>query len=295
MQGRWRHRMLDLIQTPFSPAFKTFADDIATDCFICSPYITSEPVRMLVDTMTRKKLSGNVTINVLTDISYRTLAQGSTETSALLYLFDNHPKVRITYLPAIHAKVYIANQSWAIITSANFTRGGGAMNVEYGVKIRDRKIVRRIRRDMNEYRKLGVDITRDDLEDIHARVEEIRKSIATEQRAIAHVISTHSAAQHRIEDDLIRMRVKRRSVNAIFSETLLYLLSKRPATTQALHEHVRAIHRDLCDDDSDRMIDGRSFGKLWKHQVRSSQVSLRRAGSIGYDKRTRLWHKTRNP
>jgi len=94
-----------------------------------------------------------------------------------------------------------------------------------------------------------------------------------------------------VEDNLIRMRVKHKSINSIFSETLLYLLSRKPMSTEELHLLVKDIHVDLCDDTLDRVIDGKHFGKLWKHQVRNAQVTLRKAGLIVYDKEAHLWHK----
>ncbi|MEW6241247.1 MAG: phospholipase D-like domain-containing protein, partial [Chloroflexota bacterium] len=133
--------MLDLIRSPFKPAFEEFVGSITSDCLICSPYITFGPIRMLTQVIADKKIGENVQINILTDISLRALVQGATEISALLYLFGNHPNVSITYLPRIHAKVYIANKSSAIVTSANFTDGGETRNFEYGVKISDKALV----------------------------------------------------------------------------------------------------------------------------------------------------------
>jgi len=95
-----------------------------------------------------------------------------------------------------------------------------------------------------------------------------------------------------VEDNLIRIRVEGRSVNAIFSRTLLYLLSSSPMTTIQLNMLVQQINPDLCDDTLDRVIDGVHYGKKWKHQVRGAQVSLARQGRIAYDKATRLWQIT---
>lgn len=285
--------MIDLLHSPFKPAFEDFADSIVSDCFICSPYITFGPVKMLIQTIVEKKISNDVKINILTDISLRTVVQGATEISALLYLFDNHPSVSVTYLPRIHAKVYIANKSSAIVTSANFTDGGETRNFEYGVKIDNNAAVQKIQSDINAYRKLGADINQIQLVEIKKQVENIRGSIQVEQKKISQKIRLESKKQERIaEDDLIRIRVKGRSTNSIFSETLLYLLSQKPMETEELHLRIKNIHPDLCDDDFDRVIDGRHFGKLWKHQVRNAQAYLKRAGLILYNEEKRLWRKS---
>jgi len=46
-------------------------------------------------------------------------------------------------------------------------------------------------------------------------------------------------------------------------------------STQELHPRISAIHPDLCDDSIDRIINGKHFGKKWKHAVRSAQQYLR--------------------
>jgi hypothetical protein len=51
-------------------------------------------------------------------------------------------------------------------------------------------------------------------------------------------------------------------------------------TTTRLHEPIRLVHPDLCDDRVGRVIGRRHFGKRWKHAVRSAQQGLRRRGVI---------------
>ncbi len=284
--------MLDLIHSPFKSTFEEFAKSITSDCLICSPYITFGPIKMLTKVIAEKKVAKDVQINVLTDISLRTLVQGATEIHALLYLFGNHPNVNITYLPRIHAKVYISDGASAIVTSANFTDGGETRNFEYGVKIHDKTAVQKIQKDLNEYRKLGASVSETQLEDIQTQVENVRKAIQVEQKTISQKIRLESKIQERnVEDNLIRLRVRHKSTNSIFSDTLLYLLSQRPMPTEELHLYVKEIHPDLCDDSFDRVIDGRHFGKLWKHQVRNAQAYLKRAGLILYNEENRLWHR----
>lgn len=286
--------MLDLIHSPFKPAFDEFAKSITSECLICSPYITFGPVKLLVYAMAEKKLSKEVPITILTDISLRTLVQGATDISALLYLFENHHNVSVTYLPRIHAKVYISDRASAIVTSANFTDGGQTKNFEYGVRINDSTVVQRIQNDIDEYKNLGAIVTSAQLKEIQGQVESVRKTIRVEQKIITQKIQLESRKLERgVEDNLIRVRVKHKSINSIFSETLLYLLSQKPMSTEELHVLVKDIHIDLCDDTFDRIIDGKHFGKLWKHQVRNAQVTLRKAGLIVYDKESHLWYKSK--
>lgn len=283
--------MLDLIRSPFKSSFHEFAQSITTECLICSPYITLGPIKMLVSSFAERNLSKEIQINILTDISLRTLVQGATDISALLYLFENHHAVSVTYLPKVHAKVYVSNKSSAIISSANFTDGGETRNFEYGVRIRDAAIVQKIQNDLDEYKNLGANVTLDQLVKIQIQVETVREMIRVEQKSIAQKIrKTSRKLEREVEDNLIRVRVNHKSVNSIFSETLLYFLSRKALTTEELHLLVKDIHPDLCDDSFDRVIDGRHYGKLWKHQVRNAQAHLKKTGIISYDRESRLWH-----
>lgn len=286
--------MLDLICSPFKPAFDDFVQSITSECLICSPYITLNPVKSLVRSITEKRLSKDIPVTIVTDISLRTLVQEATDISALLYLFENHSNTSVTYLPKIHAKVYISNRTNAIVTSANFTEGGQTKNFEYGVKISDPALVQRIYNDIEAYKNLGAPVTAEQLKEIRSQVENVRKAIQAEQKTITQKLRLASPElQREAEDNLIRVRVHHKSVNAIFSETLLYLLSQKPLSTEEAHMLIKDIHPDLCDDTLDRIIDGKHFGKLWKHQVRNAQVTLRKAGRIVYNKETGLWYKVK--
>lgn len=286
--------MLDLIRPPQNAAFNELVHSITAECIICSPYITFAPVKMLLQAFAEKKSNKDIQVNIITDISLRTLIQGATEISALLYLHEKHPKVTVTYLPRIHAKVYIANETSAIVTSANFTDSGILRNFEYGVKISNRNIVHKICSDVREFEKLGATVTAEQLKDVEKQVKQIKKAIQAEQKSIKKKISLESQKLERaVEDNLIRARVKNKSVNSIFSETVLYLLSRKPMSTQELHLHIKDIHADLCDDTVDRVIDGKHYGKLWKHQVRNAQVTLKKSGLIQLNEKTLLWYKTK--
>jgi hypothetical protein len=46
--------------------------------------------------------------------------------------------------------------------------------------------------------------------------------------------------------------------------------------TTELHNHNQQIHPDLCDSTIDRVIDGKRYGKKWKHAVRTAQQHLKK-------------------
>jgi len=85
-------------------------------------------------------------------------------------------------------------------------------------------------------------------------------------------------------DELIRVRLAGGAMHTVFARTICYLLRRHgPLTTQEIHPLVASIHPDLCDDSVDRVIDGKRFGKKWKHAVRTAQQQLKKKGIVEYD------------
>jgi phosphatidylserine/phosphatidylglycerophosphate/cardiolipin synthase-like enzyme len=70
-------------------------------------------------------------------------------------LVESVANVEATHLPGVHAKVYLADEDAAIVTSANLTIGGLRRNFEYGVAFADAASVNRIREDIVAYARLG--------------------------------------------------------------------------------------------------------------------------------------------
>jgi hypothetical protein len=257
---------------------------------ICSPYISKSPVNLLVNVAREKRIRESLSVEVLTDISLPNLLQGSTDIDALINLFDSFQFFSMNYLPHVHAKIFVFNQTSAIVGSGNFTDGGFVRNFEYAIKIDEPADVQKIIFDLREYSELGAQVEYAQLVDLREKVLALRETISLEQKSLAKKIRQQSIEwQDRTKDSLLRMRVKGKTVNSIFSQTILYLLSRHPMTTQEIHLNMKNIHPDMCDDTEDRIIDGQHFGKLWKHQVRNAQAHLKKAGKISYDYTNRLW------
>jgi PLD-like domain len=282
--------VIDLISSPFRPAFQQFVDSLESNCIICSPYITLGPTHRLIAAIRQKRLEQSLVLTVVTDLSVGTLLQGATDVTALQQMAESIRNTQIVYLPRVHAKVYVSGDSLAIVSSANLTDGGLTGNLEYGVALSEPSLVRRVRADVEDYARLGGQVTLPHLTKLRERIAELRAAVEAEQRSISSKLRSASRELEReTEDDLLRVRIHDRSINAIFAETILYLLGRRSMTTVELHGQIREIHPDLCDDRFDRVIDGQHFGKLWKHQVRTAQQHLKGRYRIVYDAHTRLW------
>jgi hypothetical protein len=282
--------MMELFSSPLTSVFGSFLSSIEHSCVLCSPFIGREPVSQLVLAVKKKRIEQRLNLLVVTDISLRTLLLGATDIDALSDLQTAIPNARIVYLPRVHAKVYVADTQMAMIGSANFTNGGISRNLEYVVRVDSPQHVRQIRTDIEAYAKLGGIVTSSQLSTIKTITGNLRQAVEVEQRSISEKLRGASEKLRReTEDDLIRVRIGGSSINAIFCRTIEYLLRGGPLTTEQLHERIRGIHPDLCDDSIDRVIDGVRYGKLWKHQVRTAQQHLKRANSIVLDNVSGSW------
>ena len=299
------------IASPFWPAWDEWAHSIQTNCVVCSPYITKEPVQRLTNILTRRKLAKTVSVHFITNLAAENFADGSSDLEALLWAASRFAKASFTYLPSVHAKVLIADDHTALVGSANFTTGGSHNNREYGVRLRDEVLVRRVADDINDYAKLGSKIALSDLEDLHPQVTALRKSLQSANKVRREVLghvgkngisrpsvprlprpadlsedkaqTEYVVREQQVAAKLVGLRVKGKSPNAIFGEAILYLLARAAnfaMTTQHLHTEIQAIHPDLCDNTLDLVINGKRYGKNWKHQVRNAQTTLKNQGCI---------------
>lgn len=201
----------------------------------------------------------------------------------------NLPNFDLTHLPCLHAKVYVADRKMAIITSGNLTDPGVAGNIEYGVVFTDDTLVREIREDFEKYSLLGAKVSSKEIETLLEEMRELKELFKKAEQSIR--AQARQAFKQKLQAthlQLLRHRAKGKTTNAIFSETLLFLLSKGPLRTIELHPWIQHLHPDICDDSIDRVIDGVSFGKKWKHHVRNAQQFLKREGRIRYD--GHRWH-----
>ena len=101
------------------------------------------------------------------------------------------------------------------------------------------------------------------------------------QHAADHIGRDFDVVAREVRDQLVKLRLREGPMHAVFAATIEFLIRQHgPLATKELHERTAAIHPDLCNDDIDRIIDGRSFGKKWKHALRSAQQHLKKQGRI---------------
>jgi hypothetical protein len=191
------------------------------------------------------------------------------------------PHSQVIHLPRVHAKVYVRDAEAAIVTSGNLTAGGLELNYEYGLKVLDASTASAIDRDIEDYSRLGAFIPSDVLIEYSEKAATLRDLYVAQERAIRRANPRLRRALASASDGLVRLRLAGGAMHTVFAATILYLLTKYgPMPTTQLHPRVAAIHPDLCDDSVDRVIDGKSFGKKWKHAVRTAQQQLKKENQI---------------
>ena len=255
-----------------------------TNLLISSPYFGGDGADLVLSNIAEPmRRSGTPTI--LTDLSPLNICQSSTDPVAVLEISESSAHAQVRHLPRLHAKVYVADNEIAVITSANLTAGGLVRNFEYGIELSEPGLVSRVRQDVFEYAQLGALVGKDRLNRYCDVVRELRAAFERQRRSISAIVKARFERNlQQAEDELIRLRLGEGALHTVFARTIDYLLRRHgPMTTAALHPLIASIHPDLCDDAVDRVIDGKSFGKKWKHAARTAQQQLKSKGLIAFD------------
>lgn len=223
---------------------------------------------------------------MLTNLHADSLIAGSVDSGALAWLCQQVPGATIRHLPGLHAKAYVADGHTAIVTSANLTHGGLIRNYELGIAITDPKAVSEIADDLEEYGNLGSIVPPYALAELDDKAKDARQRQGTATHSVPDTVRAEIDA---ILDDMDeRLKLLRtipgESTTAIFGRAVRYILRQHgPLSTRDINPLVQGLFPDMCDDGVHRVINGVSFGRRWKHQVRNAQVQLRRDGVIVRD------------
>jgi len=281
--------MLKLIRSPWGVEFAELVKSAHRNLVLCSPYVGRSPCEVISRCLRSSDRTTAVAVDVITNLSPENLLSGSTDAGALYDLARDIATTTIRFVAAVHAKVYVADENAAVITSANMTDAGLHRNLEYGVCVTDPLTVRAIRRDITDYGSIGTLVSAEELSRFATVAEKLRATRARAERSIRARYRREFECEYEAATvESIRIRSSGRTANAVFAETILFLLLRGPMTTAQLHRSIKDIHPDFCDDTVDRVIDGRHFGKKWKHAVRNAQQHLKRTGQI--ELRGELWY-----
>lgn len=251
---------------------------------VCSPFVGIQGTNFICANLPTGFSEGGQ-IEFLTNLSIGNVCQRSTDPRALKSLVENVPSTTVHHLPGLHAKAYIVDEKQAIITSGNLTAGGLYRNLEYGVVVDDPGLVRTIRSDLSEFATLGTRVPSEVLTSYCDALDVVAASVKEELQSVQREFRQRFLKTLQpLEERLLRLRLAGGAMHTVFARTIEYLLRIHGAmTTVQMHPMIATIHPDLCDDSVDRVIDGKHFGKKWKHAVRTAQQQLKKQGIVRFD------------
>jgi hypothetical protein len=271
--------MIETLQRGWNKNLNEVFQSVERELTVSSPYISNSGAEFLLKNVS-KKFKENGVIIFVTDLSPKNIYQGSTDPNSFKLLFKSISSVQVYHLPRLHSKVYISDTKKAIITSGNLTSGGIYNNFEYGIFIKENEKIAVIKNDLQSYANLGALINSKVIDEYCEISEEIKNIYKQKEKSVnIELDSRFKKIVRKADDDLIRARLSGGALHSVFEKTIYYLLQKHgPMPTSIIHSLIEVIHPDLCDDTVDRVIDGVSFGKKWKHAARTAQQHLKKKG-----------------
>ena len=282
-------RVAGLVRSPWDSAFLDLVSKAERNLLLVSPFIKSQSTQRIVTELSRRGIRDKIRVVGLTNLRAESALNGATDLEALVQLGNALPQLELTHIPGLHAKVYAADEKMAVITSANLTEPGIRDNLEYGVALTDPHFVQQVRRDFENYARLGARILPADVEALLGETRELKELLRAAEKSIhAKARKAFREKLKATQDRILRHRARGKTTQSLLCEAILFSLSKGPLPTTELHPLVQRLQPDLCNDSIDRVIEGVHFGKRWKHHVRSAQQRLKREGRIRFD--GQLWH-----
>jgi len=273
--------MIEYLVSPWVERFEALLRAVSESLVICSPFIGRGPCERIASAV-RGSGRREVSVFVLTDLSRDTMLSGATDVGGLIELTDALPCTEIRFLPNVHAKAYIADETLAVVTSGNLTDSGLLTNLEYGLCLSGREAVRRVRTDILQYGSLGSRIDASELRVFQGIIAELKDMRVEAERSLrTRLREQFDRKLLEADEAILRARAEGLSPHAAFADTILYLLRKGPRTTRSLYAEIQKIHPDLCDDSVKLVIRGEPWSQVkWHHRVRHAQLFLERQGRI---------------
>ncbi|MDE2669040.1 MAG: phospholipase D family protein [Chloroflexota bacterium] len=281
--------MVGLLSGPWRSELAGIASAARESILVVAPFIKEEEARWFCE-----QLRPGIEVITLANINTDAISASALDLAALRHLAEASPTARLVALSNLHAKVFVADETAAIVTSGNLTQSALDRNIEYGVLLREPDLVRTVRADMLSFERLGSRVDATTLADLSPLETELREARASVSA------SAPLATRRRFNEALRQARpafasvqVGDRSAHAVFGDAIQFVLDRGPQTTKEIEEEVRQLLPDLCDDTEYFFIKGVRYGKTWKRRLRHAQQHLKRRGIVAYEARDRTWFLVR--
>lgn len=214
--------MTNLLKSPWSKSFHQLVSVVENNLMLVSPFIKRSKTEEILSELRHRGVQNQVRVTVLTDLRPESTLFGSMDLEALVDVGNNLPKFNLTHLPCLHAKVYVADRTMAIITSGNLTDSGVSGNIEYGVSFKDEKIVGEIRDDFEGYSFLGAKVSPEEIEALLDEVKELKELFKKAEQTMR--AQARRAFRQKLEAThvrLLRHRAKGKTTNAVFAASFI--------------------------------------------------------------------------
>ena len=258
---------------------------------IATPFIKYDATGRLLSELKNRQHQPSIRATIITDISPQSALDASLDISALLLFADHFQQLSVFDVDRLHAKVYLADEKRAIITSGNLTSSAFARNYEYGVVVTEPTMVKRVSDDMRNYAKAGREVSRGELSRLHEASRDVlvryKRTSRELEAEVRHDLATEwdkiSAAFGAPAEFL-------ETGSARFKQPIVEALAAGGSlTTPELCEVIQASWPSLCDDSLLRIAKDGTRKRQWRHDIHTAQETLQRQGMLRRDPRG-LWH-----
>ena len=278
------------LNLPWREELKAVASSARQSFIVVAPFIKDDAAEWLCGL-----LQPDVRLLTLAHLNVRAVRTSALDVTALRRLAVASAASRLFSVPNLHAKVFIADDQAAIVTSGNLTSSALDRNREYGVLFHDKEAVQEIQAHILALTSIGSPVDLDVIDrliSVEAELRDAEDELAKSATTAAQ--QRFNAIVNRAHPMLVGTQVGSRSANAVFGEAIRYVLSNAPLAgapqkTPAIAREVQRLLPDLCGDDEELVINGHRFGKRWKHRLRNAQQHLLKNGVLAYDSPSKLW------
>ena len=133
---------MQFLKTPWKNYFLDLVAEAKNTIRITSPFVKEN----ICDEILNVK-ANDVEIDLITSFKLMNIYSGSLDLSGLEKILSNKGNIR--NFSKLHSKIYLFDDSKAIVTSANLTNGGLLNNYEYGILLDSKNEVNEIINDYN--------------------------------------------------------------------------------------------------------------------------------------------------
>ncbi|MCY1714485.1 phospholipase D-like domain-containing protein [Caproiciproducens galactitolivorans] len=132
--------MVQVLNSPIKDLFMQLVCESNTSIELCAPYVKTSIVSSLL-----QQKQNSSSLKLLTTFNLNNFYKGSSDIDAVKLVNEHNGSVFNSQ--RLHAKVYLFDKKYAIITSANLTYSGFEKNIEYGVLFDEPPLVKQVSSD----------------------------------------------------------------------------------------------------------------------------------------------------